>query len=218
MFAPLTLAEDTCYLFLIRHGATKNNLIRPPVLQGRDADPPLSEEGEAQAALTRDWLAAQPINAFYASTMRRAEQTAQIIAEPHRQPVTTLAEFIEAHVGAWEGKTWQWVEREHPEEYRNFMDDPGRHGYLGGESFADVQMRAVPVIERIVNEHLGQLVTVVAHNVVNRAILAHAMDFPLKYSRRIQQSNCGVNLLRYRDGQFKVLTVNGVFHLRTGAK
>ena len=47
-------------LYLVRHGATAANLLRPARLQGR-ADPPLAPVGVRQADATRDLLATIPV-------------------------------------------------------------------------------------------------------------------------------------------------------------
>jgi hypothetical protein len=38
-------AGDVCELVLVRHGATKSNLAKPPVLQGRGVDHGLTDGG-----------------------------------------------------------------------------------------------------------------------------------------------------------------------------
>ena len=70
-------------LYLIRHGATEANLARPPVLQGRSHNPPLAPLGIRQAEATRDFLAIRPIEYCYCSPLRRALETATIVAAPH---------------------------------------------------------------------------------------------------------------------------------------
>ena len=206
-------APDTCWLYLVRHGATANNRAKPPRLQGRRTDPPLSDEGLAQARQTGKFLADSPLGAVYSSPLLRARQTAEAIAEPHGLGVRPVDELIEVDVGQWEGRAWDEIERTDPEAYRAFMTDPAAHGYLGGESLQSVDARVVPAFKRLMADNLGRVVVIVAHNVVNRAYLADLMGIPLARYRTIPQDNCGVNLLRYRNGRTKAVSVNGVFHL-----
>jgi probable phosphoglycerate mutase len=65
-------------LLLIRHA-------EPVRIENADgpADPPLSERGLRQAALAAGWLAAEPLDAIWASPMRRARETAAAIAQAH---------------------------------------------------------------------------------------------------------------------------------------
>ena len=206
-------APDTCWVYLVRHGATDNNRARPPRLQGRRTDPPLSDEGREQARQTGEFLADVPVDGVYSSPLLRARQTAEAIAQPHGLAVEVVADLIEVDVGVWEGRAWDEIEKTDPEAYRAFMTDASVNPYLGGENLQTVLARAEPAFERLMQQSLGRLIVVVAHNVVNRAYLAQLMGVPVARYRSIPQDNCGLTLLRYRDGRAKVVTINGVFHL-----
>ena len=210
---PPSPAPDTSWLYLVRHRATANNWARPPRLQGRRTDPGLSEEGHQQARQTGLALADLPLSAVYTSPLLRARQTARAIAEPHGLPVEAVQDLIEVDVGLWEGRSWDEIEKTDPEAYRLFTLDAGVHPYLGGENLGTVQARLIPALKQLMADNLGRLVVAVGHNCVNRAYLAHLLAMPLAKYRSIPQDNCGVNLLRYRDGQVKPVTINAVTHL-----
>ncbi|QGJ69592.1 Alpha-ribazole phosphatase [Planctomycetales bacterium 10988] len=207
--------DQTCYLILVRHGATDNNLANPPVLQGGKMNPPLSKEGERQAKCLHKLLESEKIAAFYSSPQHRARQTAAIAAGCSIEEIPTFDALVECDLGDWEGRSWLEIQETEPEAYRQFMDDPGIYPYAGGESFGDVQKRAAPVIRELVSKHLGETIVIVAHNIVNRAMHAEAMDFPLKYVRRIHLDNCGFSLFRFRDETFRQITINSTMHLGT---
>ena len=209
----IQLDDRTTWMILVRHGSTANNLERPPRLQGQGLDGPLSDVGLEQAQRTGAWLADQPIAAVYSSPMLRARQTAEAIAALHGLGVETVDALTEADVGQWEGRPWTEIERDHPAEYQAFMADAGANPYLGGESLRQVRDRTRPAFERLMSGHVGQLIVVVAHNVVNRTLLADQLSLPLGAYRSIPQHNGGANLLRWRDGAFKLLTLNSVLHL-----
>ena len=206
-------APDTCWLYLVRHGATANNRAKPPRLQGRRTDPPLSDEGLAQARQTGKFLADSPLDAVYSSPLLRARQTAEAIAEPHGLAVEVVEDLIEVDVGVWEGRDWDEIQGADPEAYRGFMTDATINPYLGGENLKTVLARAKPAFERLMEENVGRLIVAVAHNVVNRAYLAELIGMPLARYRSIPQDNCGLTLLRYRRRRVKAVTINGVFHL-----
>jgi broad specificity phosphatase PhoE len=198
----------------VRHGATKNNLARPPVLQGRGVNSGLSGEGMRQARKTAEFFRTRPLAAAYGSNLLRSIETAQIIAAPHGLEVMQLEAITEADVGRWEGRDWGEIARTDAEAYRLFMEDPGVHGYLGGETMAQVEERVTPALRRVMEAHLGQRVLVVAHNVVNRAFLATLLQLPMSKARGIRQDNCGVNVIRFRDGELELVTLNAIFHLQ----
>jgi len=209
-------APDTCWLYLIRHGATANNRADPPRLQGRRTDAELSDAGHAEARQTGRFLADFPLGAVYSSPLLRATQTARAIARPHNLRVHQVDELIEVDAGQWEGRTWEEIERDNPQAYHAFMTDAGVNPYLGGENLASVQARVVPALERLTAENLGRVIAVAAHNVVNRVYLARLLQIPVAKYRLIPQANCGVNLIRWRDGRAQLVTINGVFHLVDG--
>ena len=102
-------------LFLIRHAATAANLMTPARLQGRRTDPDLAPVGLRQAAVTRDFLAIRAVEAIYSSPLRRALQTATVVAEPHGLTPVVVPDLTECDVGAWEGKSWEEVKASDPE-------------------------------------------------------------------------------------------------------
>ncbi|MHB8900181.1 MAG: histidine phosphatase family protein [Thermoguttaceae bacterium] len=208
-------APDTCWLYLVRHGETDNNRARPPRLQGRRSDEALSENGRRQAEQTGRLLSGAELSGVYSSPLLRARQTAEAIARPHRLKVVLLDELVEADVGAWEGRNWAEIERSHPHAYRAFMENAADNPYLGGETIRAVVQRSAPVLERLLAENVGRSIAVVAHNAVNRAWLTRLLGLPTAQYRSVPQDNCGVSLIRYRNGKAKAVTVNGVFHLET---
>lgn len=206
-------APDTCVLFLLRHGATDNNLMKPPKLQGRGIDLPLSAEGRRQAQCAAELLKQQKITAVYGSSLHRSRETAEIIAAPHGVTVQTDERLMEVDVGQWEMRSWVDIEKEDAEAYRLFQIDPGLNGYLGGENLNQVLARVLPPITEIVARHPGEQIVVVGHNVVNRAYLASVLELPMSRARHLHQENCGLNVLEYRAGQAKLVTLNAVMHL-----
>jgi broad specificity phosphatase PhoE len=85
----------------------------------------LSEEGRAGARRLSAALAAAPVAAVHASTIERAVETAQILAEPHGIPVVQddrLAEWS-FWVG-WQGLPWDRVRERHPELLDVYAADP----------------------------------------------------------------------------------------------
>ena len=206
-------APDTCWLYLIRHGATANNCAKPVRLQGCRTDPGLSDEGRRQAEHTARFLSSAGLSSVYSSPLLRARQTAEAIAKPLGLEVMTVDELTEADVGVWEGRTWVEIEKTEPEAYAAFMENGAENPYLGGETIRAVFERSAPVLERLVAENQGRSIAIVAHNVVNRAWITQLLGMPVSKYRDVPQDNCGVNLVRYRKGQVKLVTINCAFHV-----
>jgi broad specificity phosphatase PhoE len=204
-------------MYLLRHGATAANLSRPAVLQGRNQDPPLAALGIRQAELTRDYLAIRPIEACYCSPLRRAVETATIIAAAHDLVPQPLEALIECDVGAWEGLDWQTIRQMDADTYRRYMANPAQHGYPGGESFDQVYERAAPVLEELLERHRGDSILVVAHHVVNRTYLASLLGLSPAQGRQVSLDNCGISVIVREGEQTRVSTLNASFHLQGAA-
>ena len=203
----------TTTLYLLRHGATAANEQRPYVLQGDQTDGSLSPTGCKQAAAVAEFLREQTIDHIYCSPLKRAMETAQAVAEKHGLPVAQDPRLVEVHVGRWEGLPWMSIMEQFPQEYHQFMDNPADNPYLDGESYRDVYDRAKPAVDEILQRHPGECVLIVAHNVVNRVLLAELLGLELKQAKSIRQSNSGINVIRDEDGERELMTLNACFHL-----
>jgi broad specificity phosphatase PhoE len=201
------------YLYLIRHGATEANLARPPRLQGRRHNPPLSRLGIRQAEATRDFLAIRPIDHCYCSPLLRAVQTAAIVAAPHGLSPQPLEDLTECDVGRWEGMDWQSIRYLDAEAYQRFMAHPADHGYPGGESFRDVHDRVSTAIDELLDLHAGESILVVGHHVVNRTYLAGLLGLTPNQARQVVLDNCGISVVVREGEQTTVSTLNAAFHL-----
>src|SRR5262249_38774112 len=147
-------------LYLIRHGATMANLEQPYRLQGRRTDDALSPLGIRQSERTRDYLTGQPPAYYYCSPLRRALQTAQIIAGPGAASVVVLDELTECDVGRWEGLSWDAIREQDTVACEQFLADPGVNGYPGGENYTQVADRVTPVVDLLLRKHIGETVLV----------------------------------------------------------
>jgi broad specificity phosphatase PhoE len=204
-------AEETT-LYLLRHGATEANERVPYILQGSGIDLPLSVRGVRQAEAVARFLSRRSVDAVYSSTMFRARQTAEAIAIATGTEAVAIEALHECHVGAWEGMDWESIRREFPDAHRRFQEDPATHPYLEGESYGDVHRRAWPVIDRLLSQHPGQRIVVVAHNVVNRVVAAHLLGLELRRAQSLRQANCCINVIRRHGGRTELVTYNSTLY------
>src|SRR5918992_5538167 len=116
-------------LLLARHGETDWNSERRR--QGL-ADLSLNEVGRRQAGMLADRLERVPLAAIYASDLRRARETALIVAERHGLGVTTMPELREIDVGSWTGLGQDEVKERFADAYARLRARTGR-GWEGGE-------------------------------------------------------------------------------------
>ncbi|MHC1790883.1 histidine phosphatase family protein [Solidesulfovibrio sp.] len=190
-------------LFLLRHGAIAQYEPRRFIGQ---TDHPLTEEGRRQAELWREALAGVPFEAVAVSDLCRCRETAAIILRGREGDIRCDPRLREIALGEFEGLTVDDVQARFPGAYERRGCDIAGFRPVGGESFADVQTRAVAAVSELA--HLCGNVLVVAHGGVNRAILCHALGLDLAHLFRLGQDYCRLNLLDLEPDCWRVTGVN----------
>lgn len=201
-------------IVLVRHGQTAWNLGSQAGEHFRgQEDVPLNELGLAQARATaarvRDW----PIQAVYGSSLRRAYNTAEILAQAVGRIARPLPGLLDIHYGRWAGRPVEEVAREEPDLFRQWLEAPHTVHIPGGESLAVVQARAMAALDEVRTRHPDEMVLLVGHQVVNRVILCTILGTGLEAFWRVGQETCCINLFHYRDGVPYVDLVNDTCHL-----
>jgi broad specificity phosphatase PhoE len=202
-------------IFLIRHGATEHNIKRPFVLQGCEIDGPLNDTGRRQAAAVTSALAGISLSAIYASPMQRALETVGQIAATRSLDIQVVEGLRECHVGRWAGLSWEQIREREPERVAKFLANPAVEKHPDGESYLDLQARVIPAFNDIVGRHAGQNILIMAHNMVNRVLLATLLEMDLSHARKIKQNNCCINVLQHSEETTDVITINSIWHLET---
>ena len=199
------MAQDYTRIFLIRHGATM--LTAEDRFAGA-TDVQLSDEGRGQVRRLAERLAKEDIAAVYASDMSRTQETARILAEPHRLPIQTSAGLREISHGHWEELTRAEVEAKYPQEARDWEKDPYTFAPTGGESGLAVTARALPALIEMVRAHLGQDLIVVSHKATIRLLLSSLLGFdPRRYRDNLDQSPAALNIVDFKDPSRARLTL-----------
>lgn len=192
-------------IFLVRH-AEAAGIDQQKRYLGQQ-DPDLSPLGINQAKKLCMAFTSFPIKAVFTSDLVRAVNTASLIANDHHCRIEKIKEFREINLGKWEGRTFQEIQTEYPEEYEQRGLDIANYRTPGGESFADLQKRALPAFTKAAEKTEGDL-AIVAHAGVNRVILCHLMQRPLEELFSIPQDHAAVNIIRENNGSYSVVTVN----------
>jgi broad specificity phosphatase PhoE len=187
-------------LLLVRHGETDWN--RERRFQGH-ADPPLNDAGREQARMLAENLADEGIDAIYTSDLRRARETAEILAARSGSEVVALRELREIDVGDWQGLTWPEIEERHPDGAARWGRDG--HGWDGGETYDQLRERIVAALHVIAERHPGQRVLVVGHGGTVRATRAFVEGVSVVESRGRSPAigNCEVFRVVTEDGTWR---------------
>ncbi|MFQ9209757.1 MAG: histidine phosphatase family protein [Clostridium fessum] len=177
-------------------------------------DIPLNETGRQQAEQLAAVLkkggypAGTRIDAVYTSPLARAFQTAEILAKEGKLPLRRLTGLRERDFGCWEGKSWQQVEAEYPDEFHLWREQPMVGIPSGGESRKSCEARSERAIRQILEETAGDAV-IVAHG----GILVFLMNYLLRFHREPQEiivANASLSVVSYdrSTGMGKLLALN----------
>ena len=142
-------------IFLVRHGETIDNVRQ--IMQGQTQGD-LTERGREQAQQVAERLAQEHLDAVIASDLRRAIQTAEIIAAPHGLSVIQTPLLRERDWGGFTG--------------RFIPDLKGEVWPDDIESEEELLSRARTLLLYITTTFPGKRVVAVGHGIINKAILA----------------------------------------------
>jgi broad specificity phosphatase PhoE len=195
---------------IARHGQTAWN--HEGRLQGQ-TDVELSAFGREQARRLGDRLAAEQIDAAYASDLGRCWETATIALNGRDVELAPDPGLREVNLGAWQGLRWDQLRAERPDEVAWVDQDVGNHAPPGGETRAELQARVVASLTAIAARHADQRVFVVSHGGALRAYLCWLLLADLRATRRIELDNCGLIVVELHGERTLLVTWNDVSHL-----
>ncbi|MHA1166692.1 MAG: histidine phosphatase family protein [Candidatus Hodarchaeales archaeon] len=212
-------------IYLIRHGQSE--------IHGcpwKTSCLPLSKLGIEQAKITSRWLAGINFSIIFSSPLRRALQTAEIIAEPHGLPVIQINGLREIDTGIFSDKTNKEVE-EINSEYKSVIE-LARNGPLvaqildyypglsfpGGESAGQMVKRVIDawegIIDRIVKDN-HRFSVLISHAGTQTVILRHLISHTLTKDLKKQVfDNASISIVEITDGgNINISSLNSTDHL-----
>jgi broad specificity phosphatase PhoE len=198
-------------VFLVRHGATA--LSADDRFAG-STDVPLGPGGRIQVQRLAERVAAAPLSAVYSSPMRRTIDSATPIARSHGLTPILVDGLREIDHGRWEGLRRSDVQRLYPDEYAAWERDPFFVAPEGGETGLHVLARAQPVLDDIVQRHVGESVLIVSHKATNRLLIARLLGIDIRgYRDRLEQLPACLNLLDFTSAtEARLVLLNDVSH------
>ena len=164
-------------LYLVRHGETIDNARQ--VMQGQ-LPGELNETGILQAQEVRDRLADIAFDAIVASDLKRAIDTATIIAEPHHLTVHTTPLLRERDWGSFTGKYIPSLNLKDA-----WPDDI--------ESLDELLLRARDFLIYMETTFPNQTVLAVGHGIINKAV--QAVYYGKAMNEVLRMSNAEVRVL-----------------------
>ena len=183
----------TTRLILVRHGQTDWNV------EGRyqgQADPPLNRRGREQAVTLAEALCGAGLNVLYSSPLRRASETARVLADRLGLSLRLEPRLTEIGQGEWEGRRPARIEQLYPELWRRWDTDPWSVAPPGGESLPEVRTRVYAALDEILSRHAGCCIGLMTHRLPITLIkmryqglspdVVHTLDLPNTYWEEIE--------------------------------
>ncbi|MGH3319821.1 MAG: bifunctional RNase H/acid phosphatase [Streptosporangiaceae bacterium] len=196
---------------LLRHGATPLSAERR--FSGR-GDVALNTLGTSQARAAGERLGGRAFDAVVSSPLRRAYDTAHVVAAALAMPVEVDEGLRETDFGAWEGFTFAEVRERWPDELAAWLADPGV-APPGGESFTETARRVEKSRETLLVRHQGETVLVVSHVTPIKMLVRAALEAPSSALYRLHLDPASLSEIGWHaDGPAVVRLLNDTGHLR----
>jgi broad specificity phosphatase PhoE len=189
----------------VRHGESVSNAAPGAMALPGDEGDRLTERGFEQARQVAETLTDLGATRVLTSPLRRARETAEVIAERLDLPISEVGELRELRESEGFGelslaeqrlRRWSVWMAEHG-------DDPD-HSYRGGESFNEITTRVRTLQDRLVADDVERTIAV-SHGIFLRFFLMEVLlsdEFRAHQVRRLWQlasMNCGICGFEHRD-------------------
>lgn len=196
-------------LLLLRHGESEGNA--EGRIQG-SSDEGLTDLGRRQAEAAGRRLARAGAAALYSSDLRRARDTAAVVAaHTGHEAVAEIPALREYGFGEAEGMRWEAARDRYGLDGRNW----GSGRIPGEERMAAFRDRVHAAIEELALRHASDVAVAVTHGGVVGAIVSRLLGLGDDGHASIHSANCGVTELRTgADGRIAIGLLNDVCHLR----
>jgi len=186
-------------IYLVRH--CRPDLTDASICIGI-TDIPLSGEGLREAEKLKVYFSDKNIKAIYASPLKRAKETAEIIAD-NKIKVEIRNNLTEVNMGKWDGMTFEEIKQKYHEEYFERGKDFENYIVEGGESMCMCRKRALAELWSIVVNSTGNII-ITAHAGVNRLILSELSGIDIEEGFSLQKEYGTITRLKYDGKNLKI--------------
>jgi 2,3-bisphosphoglycerate-dependent phosphoglycerate mutase len=199
-------------IIAIRHGETAWNVATR--IQGQ-LDIELNARGRWQAAQVAQALQGEPVQAVYASDLKRAWATAMAIAQASAAGLTAHRGLRERGFGEFQGQTHADIEASWPEHALRWRQREPDWAPPGGESLTVLRERIRRTVDELAGAHVGQQIVLVAHGGVLDALYRLATGQALQAPRSWQLGNATINRLLWTPEGLSLVGWSDARHLET---
>ena len=212
--ARLREPEVPTFVYMIRHGETILTPDRKFSGIGK-LNPPLTEDGRAQAAKVAAEIAKVKPDILIASPLQRTKDTADEIAKTTGLTPIYDEVWYECSFGDWDGLSVDEVKEKWPEDYISWISSSA-FTPPGGESYDDLAARIEPAFDALAEKYPGQKVVIVTHNGVIKQLASIVLEGNPNSLFHIDVSPCSISSFSIwpSDGLRAVRSINERGHFR----
>ena len=128
---------------------------------------PLGWEQMNQAIPTSD-----PYVKIISSTLCRCADFATTLSQKTGKPLSLSEQWREIDFGDWDGRSYQDLHNDFPQDMHNFFIDPANNTPPNGESLADFSQRVETALLSVLQQHQGKRIALFVHSGVIRTLIA----------------------------------------------
>jgi broad specificity phosphatase PhoE len=195
-------------IYLVRHAENTANLTKE--FSHRLVDYSLTAKGILQAQQTAEYFQDKSIDEIYSSPLKRAKETADIIAQKLHLPVSIVEQFREVNVGSLEGRP---PDAENWALHERILQDwkEGRHEstFPDGENYTMLLARMRSGLQEISANKNNKNIIIVAHGgIITGTIADLCPDVDLEQLIRVENHNCSITEIELSiEGEHMVATL-----------
>jgi 2,3-bisphosphoglycerate-dependent phosphoglycerate mutase len=211
----LTGVEGVTEVLLIRHGQQSADFTGAV---GDLIDPPLTEQGRAQARLLGQSLSTTRLDAIFTSTLKRAMETAQAVQRHHRGlDLRVLEDLREVEVfrDVPPDKTAQeFLGEDLLRAVRiRMLSERNWDVYPYSEPSHEFKKRSINAVETAIASCVGERIAIVCHGGVINAYVGHIIRTP--YDMFFRPAHTSVSIVAVSAERRVVRLLNDTHHLTT---
>lgn len=194
--------KNNTNLIFMRHGITDLNLKN--VYFGY-LDPPLNNTGKEQIENTKKLFLNKQIDVIYSSDLKRCTESADIVNELYHLEIFEKKNLRELNFGIFEGKSFDDITLEYPDEAEMFFKNWQNYRIPKGESIKEFMKRISFEIENIKHKHNGKNILIVTHSGVIQSVLSYYFSKNLDFYWKFMLNNASITKLCFDKNDFSFL-------------
>lgn len=172
---------------------------------------PLSTVGIKQAQRLAKFVRNIGMGVIYSSNLRRAKDTATVIAEYTNTKVVYDKRLRERNMGEWQGLTTHEIQQWYRVDYQKLLSESHDFQIPNGESRQQVAKRVQSCFDDII-ERESETIGIISHTTALRTLLARLVPDSNAYNLNFRNMSV-TTIVRQDDGSWEITQLDDVSHL-----